>query len=91
MDSSATTGIALLATGTVGGLVTALWLRGRVSPIAVIAVDATVGALLATGALLLLDPIPNLANWAAAVLFLSVACPVHFHVLFGRPTSGAIS
>ena len=91
MDSTAAIGIALLATGTVAGSVTVFWLRSRVSPIAVIALFAAIGVVLGTGGLLVQDPVPDLTNWSVTVLALSLLTPIHFHLVLGRPRSGATS
>ncbi|MEX0755343.1 MAG: hypothetical protein WD556_09565 [Actinomycetota bacterium] len=87
MDRAA--GIALIVLGSGIGLVTAVALRPRIVSAYAIALYAGAGVVLGTGALLVQSRQPNLTNWAVTVTLLAFLTPLHMHLVFGPPRSGA--
>jgi hypothetical protein len=84
-------GFALLAAGTLAGLLAAFVLRTRLSAVIVYPLLGACGVCLGAGALLVLDRDVNAANWAATVFGGALIVPLHVWTVFGPPRAGATS
>jgi hypothetical protein len=77
-------GVALIALGTVAGLVTVFLLWHRIPAALAFVVTSVCGVCLAAGGLLVQEDV-GAASWAFALVLLAILAPVHARLVFGPP------
>ena len=78
-----TAGVAVIVVGSSLAILTGGWLRTTLPAVAVDALMAVAGALIAVGGLLMLDDV-NTASWIAGPVMLAVIAPLNVRALFAR-------